>query len=117
MLDGAITHLRQINASIDRHPPLKELADARDEVLARYQPVFSAEALPHLTATDFQSFLLFKNNRHWTGLHRRGPQICKNMDVLRAVLLKLHDPSLPIEARFDTALQGVDYLGKGILSA
>ncbi len=117
MLDEAITQLKLINASKDQNPPLKALVEARDEVLARYQPIFSAEKLPDLTAADFQSFLLSKNNRHWSGLQRQGSSICKNMEVLRAALLGLHDVSRPIEIRFDKALQAVSHLGKGILSA
>ena len=117
MIAEAITQLKLINASMDHNPPLKALAEARDKVLAWYQPIFSAENLPNLTAADFQSFLLFKNNRHWSGLHRQGPQICKDLTSLRAALLGLHDASLPIESRFDKALQAVSHLGKGILSA
>jgi len=40
MLDEAITQLKQINVSIDKNPALKELVEARDDVLARYQPIF-----------------------------------------------------------------------------
>jgi hypothetical protein len=115
--DHAVTQLKQVYASSDKHPEIKEMTDKRDEVLAQYQPIFSANALPNLTASDFQSFLLFKNNHHWTGLHRQGPQICKNMDGLRGALLGLHNASKPIEDRFDAALQSVNHLGKGILSA
>ena len=117
MFDEAITRLRHINASVDQRPELSALINARNAVLARYQPIFSPESLPNLSASDFQSFLLFKNNRHWTGLHRRGPQLCQDMDGLRAGLLGLHETSRPIADRFDAALESVKYLGKGILSA
>jgi len=117
MLDEAITQLRLIRASADRDDKLKELIDARDGVLARYQPIFSQEALSNLSAGDFQSFLLFKNNHHWTGLHRKGPQICENLEGLRAALLGLHNQSRPIAERVDAALDGVNYLGKGTLTA
>ncbi len=116
MIDEAITQLKQINASRDQNPELKAIAEARDGVLARYQPIFSAEKLPELTEADFKSFLLFKNNRHWSGLHRQGPQICQDMPSLRTALRELHDASLSIEKRFDRAL-AVKHLGKGILSA
>jgi hypothetical protein len=39
------------------------------------------------------------------------------MDALRSALLELHNTSKPIENRFDAALQAVNGLGKGILSA
>jgi hypothetical protein len=115
MFDEAITRLKQIRASPDQRNALKKLSDAGDEVLARYGLIFSPEALPNLTASDFRGFLLFKNNRHWTTLHRQGSLICKDMDRLRAALLELHDTSRPIEDRFDAALC-VKYLGKAILT-
>jgi hypothetical protein len=117
MLDEAIARLKLVKTSAAHNPALKLMAEARDEVLARYQPIFSRDELPILTAADFQSFLLFKNNHHWTGLHRQGPQICQNMDGLRAALIEMHNASRPIEDRFDAALQSVNHLGKGILSA
>jgi hypothetical protein len=117
MLDAAVTRLKEVYASTGQARTIKDMAAARDLVLAHYQPIFSEEALPQLTASDFQSFLLFKNNRHWIGLHRQGPRICKNMDVLRGALLELHNAAKPIEDRFDAALHAVNGLGKGILSA
>ena len=117
MIDKAITRLKQINASRDQNPEFKAIAEARDDVLKLYQPIFSAEKLPELTEADFKSFLLFKNNQHWSSLHRQGPRICQDMASLRAALLGLHDASLPIESRFDKALRAVSHLGKGILSA
>ncbi len=110
MIDDAITRLKEILATVDRDLTLKELISARDDVLSRFGAMFSLEALPNLTATDFQSFLLFKNNHHWTGLHRQGPQICKNMEALRRALQELHNTAHPIEDRFDSALQGVSHL-------
>lgn len=117
MLDEAVTKLKQIYAMRDKNEELTALIDARDDVLARFQLIFSAAAIPTLTAADFQDFLLFKNNRHWTGLYRQKATICNNMDVLRQALLGLHNVSVPIEDRFDVSEQAIKGMGKGILSA
>jgi len=116
MLDEAVTKLKQVRATIGRNAAFNNIIDARDQVFNRYQTVFSAEAIPNLTDTEFLGFLLFENNKHWTTLHRHGPQICEDMAHLRAALLQLHNDSVPIEERFDVALQ-TKHLGKGIISA
>ena len=54
---------------------IADVFSSRDVVLARFQPIFSLEHIPQLTADEFLSFLLGKNNRHWSGLHRKGPQV------------------------------------------
>ncbi|MCB0018422.1 MAG: hypothetical protein KDE09_11570, partial [Anaerolineales bacterium] len=51
----------------------------KQEVLRRYQPIFTPDHLPRLTEAEFRSFLIFSNNKHWSGLHRLGPRICKDM--------------------------------------
>jgi hypothetical protein len=96
---------------------IKTVIDARDGVLERYQPMFSLNNLSALTSEEFQGFLNFKNNRHWSGLHRQGPRICQDMDSLRRALLGLHDHSRPIDARWNTATGTVKHLGKATLCA
>jgi hypothetical protein len=117
MFEEAVARLTQVNASIGKDELVKFVADSRDHVLPRFQPLFSEAALPALTAESFWEFLLFKNNRHWTGLHRQGGRICHNMPILKQALIQMHDVSRPIEQRFDVALRDVDHLGKGILTA
>ena len=41
---------------------------AKDEVLAQYQHTFAPDHLHDLTKEEFRGFLLFDNNKHWTGL-------------------------------------------------
>ena len=38
---------------------------AEQDVIAKYGELFNPNNLKNLTAEDFKSFLLFKNNRHW----------------------------------------------------
>lgn len=78
---------------------LAEIVEARDEVLGRYQTVFSLEHIPALTAEEFKSFLFFKNNRHWWAIHRQSNLIVEDMDALKKALSVLLDESRTIEDR------------------
>ncbi len=77
------------------------IVQARDEVIGKYQPLFSNEHLGHLTKDEFASFLLFGNNRHWKGIHRHAGPLTKDMDALRRCLAILLDESRPLEDRLD----------------
>ena len=83
-----------------------DIIAARDEVLARYQPVFSLEHISGLTEEEFRSFLNARNNRHWRGLDRMGPFICADMDRLRKALAILLDEKRPIRERLNRLVPG-----------
>ena len=51
-------------------PEIKPLVVAKEEVLLQFQPIFSADHLPDLSEAEFRSFLQFKNNKHWSSIHR-----------------------------------------------
>lgn len=70
-------------------------------MLERYGAVFSPDHLANLTAEDFKSFLLIKNNKHWEGIHRQGNLITKDMPRLREALSILLDQNHPIRHRLD----------------
>lgn len=80
---------------------LSTMVGAKEEVVQKYQRVFSDENLPHLTEEDFRGFLKIKNNRHWDGIHRQGPNITKDMDALREALRDLLDETRPLRSRLD----------------
>jgi len=48
------------------------IVDARDGVISRFRPVFSSENVFEITEQEFKEFLLFDNNKHWSGyfIHR-----------------------------------------------
>lgn len=81
---------------------IADIFSSRDVVLARFQPIFALEHIPQLTTDEFLSFLIGKNNRHWSGLHRKGPQITTDMKLLRKALSILLDESQSLEKRLDT---------------
>src|SRR5437016_4735840 len=96
MFKEAVTRLRRIQVRCDRYPEIKKMTDARDEIRRRYQSMFSLNNIPKLTAGDFQGFLRFENNQHWSSIHRYGARICQDMNALRRCLLALHDQLQPI---------------------
>jgi hypothetical protein len=61
--------------------------------------MFDRRALKRLTAEQFKSFLLFKNNRHWKAIHRQGNQIVEDMPALRQALDVLLDEKRPLADR------------------
>lgn len=94
-----------------------EIVATRDEVFARYQPVFSPEHISEITREEFTSFLYFENNHHWTGLHRVGLRAAEDMDTLRRGLAVLLDEDRQIKDRFSEAINMVSGLGKAIATA
>jgi hypothetical protein len=83
------------------HPDFINITTHKDVVLARYQPMFSADNISHLTEADFKSFLLFKNNHHWTSMNRVGKFMTEDMDLLREALMILVDEGRPVRERLN----------------
>ena len=72
------------------------------EVIARYSELFNPKNIDNLTAEDFKSFLLFRNNRHWSGIFRHKNRVTSDMARLRDAIKILLDESQPLEKRLDT---------------
>jgi hypothetical protein len=79
-----------------KHDPRK--AAIQKTALNHYGELFRENL--DLTEEEFKSFLLFKNNKHWTGINRQ-PNIYANMKKLRATLKALLDETRPIQDRLD----------------
>ncbi len=114
--DQAIEKVRGELVKLETVPVLKEIVESRDEVLARFQPIFSEGHLSQLTEQEFRSFLLFENNHHWP-LHRSGSKMCADMSLLRSSLSFLLNEEPQIEDRFDRAVNNVPGMGKAIVTA
>lgn len=112
-----IGKLRGILGGLEKTKTYTEIVLPRDEVFARFKPVFSSEHLPRLTADEFRSFLYFENNHHWTGLFRQGPRMCSDIPRLREALSILLDECKPVEERLDEVISMVSGMGKAIASA
>jgi hypothetical protein len=99
------------------NPVFSEVAALRDEVFARYQPLFSLPRIPKLSREEFTSFLYFENNHHWSGLYRKGLHAATDMDRLRNSLTLLLDEGRPIEERFPLAIDMVEGMGRATATA
>src|SRR5437879_13824081 len=71
---------------------------AQKAAMEYYGRYFSPQNLSTVTQDGFKDFLLLKNNKHWSGLHRQ-PQIYENMLRLRECLEILLDEAKPLEQR------------------
>lgn len=109
--------LREAVAGLKNTPIYKEIVEPRDAVLARFQPVFSAEHVAAITADEFRSFLLLENNHHWSGLHRQGTRMCADMEKLREALAILADETQSVADRLDRGPEMVPGMGKNVASA
>jgi len=112
----ALVKLRNILAKTEQgnDKDYQDMVTVKNEVIKRYQSVFSAEKLPQLTREEFHSFLLFENNRHWNGLHRQGPKMCADMQLLRESLILLVDETKPIDERLDKVISKIKGMGKAV---
>ncbi|MEA1885222.1 MAG: endonuclease NucS [Thermotogota bacterium] len=93
------------------------IVDPRDGVISRFRPVFSSESVFEITEQEFKEFLLFDNNKHWSGLHRMGSKICSDMHALREALKILVDENQGIESRLDYVAGSINGMGKAITTA
>jgi hypothetical protein len=91
-----------------------EIVGTREDVFARYRPIFSPEHISKLTKDEFTSFLYFENNRHWSGLYRHGLGAASDMSTLRQALAVLLEENRPIRERFPEAINMVTGFGKAI---
>lgn len=114
---AALGILRQKRVPAGDNEQYRDMVAQRDEVFARYQPLFTPQGVSTLTAEEFKSFLSFENNHHWTGLNRLGWKACENMDTLRPKLALLFDDAQPIEKRFDDVVKTIVGVGKALATA
>ena len=109
----ALKRLKEALIQLDRD----DVDASRRQVFARFQPLFSADHLVQLTEGEFRDFLMLKNNRHWSGLHRLGPKMCIDMPLLRRALAVLIDEDRPIEERLDDVTRQINGMGKAVATA
>jgi hypothetical protein len=114
-VDTAAGKLRRAFSDMEKDPP--PAVDEQDEVLNEFQPIFQLEDIDELPEEQFLRFLPYKNNRHWTGLHRKGPKMTEDMDQLRVGLKTLLNEQRDLPSRITDAKDMVSGMGKGTLTA
>jgi hypothetical protein len=93
---------------------------AQKTALEHYGKLFRSDNIPDITEQQFKAFLLFKNNKHWAGIHRQS-NIYADMDRLKTALKVLLDETQSIQDRLDkiTDKSGPLYikgLGRAVLT-
>jgi YhcG PDDEXK nuclease domain len=114
---GVIGQLRAAVVGFRKSAIYGQIVEPRDQVLAQFQPIFSIDHIPTISADEFKSFLLLENNHHWSGLHRQGTRMCSDMTKLRRGLSTLLAEDQPLAQRLDSANDDIYGMGKNVASA
>jgi len=85
----------------DPDPDFQDIISHKQAVLKRYQQVFNPQRIHLLSKKEFEDFLLYRNNHHWTDLHRVRKYMTENMALLRKALAMLLDESHPVRERLN----------------
>jgi hypothetical protein len=115
--DAALGRLHAIFASADRDRQLSSIISTKDTVLARFRPLLNPAAISRLQPQQYESFLSFRDNCHWTNLGRTKHFTLGNMDALRSGLDVLLDESQSIGHRIDKLENSIPGVGMAILTA
>jgi len=116
-LQEALGKLRVALERAKRNPIYNETIEAQPEVLARFRPVFSLPNVSNCEESQVKEFLREENNKHWSGLHRMGNYLCKDMPALRKALTTLVDEGQPLATRLTQAVTTIRGLGNAIATA
>ena len=114
-MDSAIERLRTARRDMEDDQP--DSIVHKDSVLDEYQSLFQPDEIRSITEQEFKEFLLYENNHHWTGLHRRRSMMTEDMERLRDGLEALVDEEQDLASRVQTTKEMVDGMGKATISA
>lgn len=114
-IDSAVDQLRA--AERDMKEDLPHSIEDKESVLEKYQPLFQPDEIRSLSEQEFKEFLLYENNRHWTGLHRKQSMMTQDMEQLRDGLQTLVSEEQDIASRVQITKEIVDGMGKATISA
>jgi hypothetical protein len=106
-------------------PDFVDITTHKDQVLERYQRIFNLDHIPNLTRDEFESFLYYENNHHWTDYHRVKKFMTSDMSLLRRALQLLLDETRLVHDRINRIRPGrhsakdsmVSHLGIPVLTA
>ena len=112
-----LSHLRKVLARARTIGKIAAVGRDRDEVFARYQPLFNPLAIGQISAEEFVSFLYVENNKHWYSLYRQRSNLTADLTRLQRALTLLLDEGQPIASRLEEAVAMVRGLGKAVATA
>jgi hypothetical protein len=86
------------------------------KVIGRYGQMFNPVNLDQLTKEDFKSFLLYKNNLHWEGIHRQGNLVTSDMEALKRFLKFLLNEEVLIKERLKPVFNTQELMRRGYVA-
>jgi hypothetical protein len=114
---AGLSRLREVLAQARAAGKIDEILRDRDEIFARYQPLFKPSTIGQISAEEFASFLYFENNKHWYGLYRQRSRMTADLTRLQRALILLLDERQPIAGRVEQAVAMVRGLGRAVATA
>lgn len=115
---NAIGKLKEVKAKVVAdEAEFQEMMEAKDSVLRQYGEIFSQENIPTITVEEFHSFLLFSNNKHWSGLQRHSPKMTEDIERLQEGLSLLVNEDQHLQSRLDEAIELIPGMGKAVATA
>lgn len=112
----ALVTLRKHLQTFKNSKEYSECVPFRDEVYERYRKVFSSDNIGNLDRDDFENFLKYENNHHWTGINRWATRQTADMKLLRESLGVLLDSTLTLAERYDGARSVIRGFGRAVLT-
>ncbi|HIH03933.1 MAG TPA: hypothetical protein HA263_08835, partial [Methanoregulaceae archaeon] len=115
---SALTLIRLWKDYVLKETEVRKISEDKPEVIARYQPLFTQDSLDESSLVELESFLYFRNNRHWPGFEWWKDSLFSDTALLIDNLRLLLDEEEPIEERWmgvrKSALKG---MGEGLMTA
>lgn len=112
---SAVRMLRNTLPTLHQSDECRHILDSQAGVVRHFQNLFNRNHLPQLTQSEFETFLSFKTNCHWTNLARKKALIFDDINLLRHNLTALIDDAIPIAQRYDR-MKTTPGCGKAIIS-
>ena len=115
-LANAIKKIRPMLPKV--RTPERRASDKR--LFKRFQKVFAWQNIDELTEQNFRDFTSYKQNEHWSGIHRQNGKVLRDFNRVKQALKILLNEGLSINERFDQVVDGdlkVKGLAETVLSA
>lgn len=112
--ERAVARLNDLLRQSATDRELQGIIQAKNEVITKYRSVFAPSNIHNLSQEKYAEFLLFENNKHWTGLSRQVSSVTTDMEELRLALISLTDESRSISERLDHVNPKQDKTVKGV---
>ena len=84
---SALKRIMDLSRKINKN---SEILASKEEVMSKYQKLFSPSNIKNIEKDEFIEFLPFRNNHHWSGLLQTLKQYAPPRELLSRLLHKPH---------------------------